>query len=384
MAENDSCGSGRGPLTLMPMAPTVGLANALAPASRPRLDQPFVTGSMDTPAGRVPVVSATLTGADRWGAFKARWGVGRMSYTVDPGLYALGRPDAASPVLVTANYKMSFDKLREALPGRDAWILVLDTRGINVWCAAGKGTFGTMELVGRIAGSSLKDVVGHRDLVVPQLGAPGVSAHTVRKLSGFRVRYGPVSAHDLPAYLDAGMKAAPEMRRKDFPLRERFELIPIELVAALKAAVFIMAGLFFLSGFFGSEGFAANLLHEGVFSVVAVLGAVFAGAVLGPVLLPYLPGRAFSAKGLFIGALTALVLVALRGYDPGSAYGLLKACAWVLMISSLSAYLVMNFTGASTFTSLSGVRREMRLYLPVEIGAGVSGLVLWLAARFFA
>ena len=66
-----------------------------------------------------------------------------MSYTVDPGLYALGKPDDSSPVLVTANYKMSFDRLREALPERDAWILVLDTKGVNVWCAAGKGTFGT-------------------------------------------------------------------------------------------------------------------------------------------------------------------------------------------------------------------------------------------------
>ena len=66
-----------------------------------------------------------------------------MNYKVDPGLYAIGNPNERSPVLVTANYKMSFDNLREALPGRDAWILVLDTRGINVWCAAGKGTFGT-------------------------------------------------------------------------------------------------------------------------------------------------------------------------------------------------------------------------------------------------
>jgi hypothetical protein len=383
MAENEcgSCGPGKG--VLMLMAPVSGLPNALTPARRPRLDQPFVTGSINTPAGEVPVVPAALTGADTWGAFKARWGVGRMTYTVDPGLYALGSPGADSPVLVTANYKMSFDRLREALPGRSAWILVLDTKGINVWCAAGKGTFGTMELVGRIAASSLAKVVGHRELVVPQLGAPGVSAHTVKKLSGFRVRFGPVRAVDLPAYLDAGMKAAPEMRRMDFTLRDRFVLIPIELVTALKVAVLIMAGMFFLSGFFGSEGFTANLLREGTFSAVAVLGAVFAGTVLGPVLLPFLPGRAFSAKGFTAGALTALALVAARGYDPGTAYGLLKAGGWVLMISSMAAFLVMNFTGSSTFTSLSGVRREMRRYVPLEIGGGVAGLVLWLAARFF-
>ena len=78
-----------------------------------------------------------------------------MHYTVEPGLYAVGKPDERSPVLVTANYKLSFDKLRNELTGRNVWILVLDTKGINVWCSAGKGTFGTMELVGRIESTGL-------------------------------------------------------------------------------------------------------------------------------------------------------------------------------------------------------------------------------------
>ena len=78
-----------------------------------------------------------------------------MNYKVDPGLYALGEPNADSPVLVSANYKLSFDALRSALPGRNFWILVIDTDGINVWCAAGKGTFSTEELVSRIESSGL-------------------------------------------------------------------------------------------------------------------------------------------------------------------------------------------------------------------------------------
>ena len=110
--------------------------------SFPSLKQPFVIGSIQTSVGSVPQVSSSLVWADRLGTFKARWGIGRMHYTIEPGLYALGKPDERSPVLVTANYKMSFDKLREVLPGRDMWILVLDTKGINVWCASGKGLSG--------------------------------------------------------------------------------------------------------------------------------------------------------------------------------------------------------------------------------------------------
>jgi len=127
-----------------------------------------------------------------------------MRYTVDPGLYAVGNPDAQSPVLVTANYKMSFDRLRAELSGIDAWILVLNTDGINVWCAAGKRTFGTEELVRRIESSGLARVVAHRKLIVPQLGGPGVAAHQVKELSGFRVVYGPIRAEDLPAFLESG------------------------------------------------------------------------------------------------------------------------------------------------------------------------------------
>lgn len=138
-----------------------------------------------------PQVSTVLYWADRLGHWKARWGIGRMKYVVEPGLYAIGNPDGNSPVFVSANYKMSFDRLRSQLDGRDGWILVLDTKGINVWCAAGKGTFGTDELVKRIEAVKLDRIVNHRTLIVPQLGATGVSAHEVKQQSDFRVVYGP-------------------------------------------------------------------------------------------------------------------------------------------------------------------------------------------------
>jgi hypothetical protein len=350
-------------------------------AKSPDLKQPFVTGSVATPVGRPPRVSSELEWQDRWGAIKARWGVGRMDYSIDPGLYALGAPDRESPVLVSANYKMSFDELRSALPERDLWILVLDTKGINVWCAAGKGTFGTEELVGRIESSSLKEIVSHRSLILPQLGAPGVAAHTVKKLSGFGVRYGPIKAGDLPAYIDADFKATSTMRLKTFPLKERAVLIPIELVETIKPTLIIAPLLFLLGGIGGPAGFWANALHDGSFAVLAFLSAIVGGAVIHPLLLPYLPGRAFSAKGLVLGAVTAIIMLSLQGYDPSIWAGRLGSLAWLLIIPAVTAYLAMNFTGASTYTSLSGVNREMRWALPLEIGMGLGGLVIWIVSR---
>jgi hypothetical protein len=352
--------------------------------SIPSREQPFVVGSIETPVGPVPQVSSALTWQDHWGTVKARWGVGRMKYPVEPGLYALGNPDSQSHVLITANYKMSFDRLREALPGQNAWLLVLDTDGINVWCAAGKGTFGTEELVRRIMLSGLTNVVTHRDLILPQLSGPGVAAHLVKKYSGFRVHYGPIRSLDLPAYLEAGLNARPDMRIKTFSLRERVSLIPIELVAAFRASLFIFLAFFLLGGMGGPSGYWANAMNYGLFAVAAISVAILAGAVLTPILLPVLPGRAFSLKGSLVGVVTALVLLMLRNPDLTIWPGRLETLAWILLMPALAAYLAMNFTGASTYTSLSGVKKEMRLALPLEICAGLAGLGLWLVSRFIA
>jgi acetyl-CoA decarbonylase/synthase complex subunit gamma len=305
-----------------------------------------------------------------------------MHYTVDPGLYALGRPDEKSPVLVTANYKMSFDRLRKALPGRNAWILVLETKGINVWCAAGKGTFGTEELVARIGSSGLERVVSHREVILPQLSAPGVAAHQVKKLSGFKAIFGPIRADDLPAFLDSGMKATAEMRFKTFTTWERFVLIPVELVGALKAALVIIPILLILSGFLGPSGIWPNVVNQGLFAVQALLTAIFAGAVLTPLLLPWLPGRAFSFKSLGPALVCALLLLLWRWTEAAKAAGFLEMIAWALVILSAAGYLAMNFTGASTYTSLSGVKKEMRWALPFQIGGGVVGLALWVCSMF--
>lgn len=350
--------------------------------SLPSLNQPFVEGSFQTRVGSVPRISSTLVRADRWGSIKARWGVGRMHYMIEPGLYALGSPDDQALVLVTGNYKMSFDRLREALSGRHAWLLVLDTKGINVWCAAGKGTFGTEELVRRVESSGLAHIVAHRQLILPQLSGPGVAAHKVKKLSGFKVIYGPIKATDLPIFLDAGLKATPEMRKKSFTTRERTVLVPVELVNTLKWDLIILPLFFIVGGLGGKEGFWAGAFNHGLFAVIALLSAVAAGVVLTPILLPWLPGRAFSVKGVTLGLITAIILMAFRAGDFSDWAFRAEILAWFLLVPAITAYLAMDFTGASTYTSLSGVKKEMKWALPLEIAAGVTGLFLWLGSLF--
>ncbi|MDR3600248.1 MAG: mercury methylation corrinoid protein HgcA [Desulfosporosinus sp.] len=318
--------------------------------------------------------STQLTFSDIFGSWKARWGINRMNFKVEPGLYSVGNPGSSSPVLVTANYKMSFDSLRKELNELDAWILVLDTKGINVWCAAGKGTFGTKELINRIAIVQLEKVVSHKTIIIPQLGAPGISAHEVSKFSGFKVLYGPVKAKDVKEFIKAGMKASAEMRTVRFSIYDRLVLTPVDLVGTFRFSLMIFGILFLL-----------NLLGFGPFGFVdfyAYMGAVLAGCVLTPVLLPWIPGRAFAWKGWLVGLIWAAFVNVFNGWTAVPLYSVLRALGYLLVLPSVSAYYAMNFTGSSTFTSFSGVLKEMRIAVPAIVISIFLGIVLILVNSF--
>jgi len=330
----------------------------------------FVEGFLDTPAGRVPQVKTTLERPDHVGAALVRLGIGRGRYRVAPGLYAVGSPTPESPVLVTANYKLTFDALRKELTGLHLWILVLDTKGVNVWCAAGKKSFGTQELAGRIRSTNLDKVVSHRKVIVPQLGAPGVAGHEVKSLCGFRVVFGPVRASDVPVYLNAGMKASPAMRRVGFTARERVVVGLVEfandrkLMAQLACALFLLAGL-------GLDVFSLARAWTGLWSgMAAYFLGFFAGNVLTPLALPWLPGRSFARKGAEAGIVAGLGAFAF-GLPLLASTGL-----WIGAVVSASWY-GMNFTGSSTYTSPSGVEKEMRRAIPFQVAGLILSLVLW-------
>ena len=315
--------------------------------------------------------TSEVTVADRFDHLLARWGVNRGGHRVEPGLYSLGSPGGSSPVFVTANYTLSFDALRSALAGADAYVLVLDTKGVNVWCAAGKGTFGTDELVNRLESTGLASVVSHRELVLPQLGATGVSAHEVKRRSGFSVTYGPVRAADIPEFTRNG--ATSEMRRVRFGLKDRLVLVPVELVHVLLPCFLAAAILYFVAGPLAAWSAVVSLL---------------VGAVLFPALLPWLPTPNFSTKGYVLGVAAALPF-AVAAYA-GNASGPLSARAgWPLVyligMPQVVSFLALNFTGSTTFTSRTGVKREIMTYFPLMVwtfGAAVVLLVVMTVVRF--
>jgi hypothetical protein len=338
----------------------------------------FVAAFIDTPVGPVPQVKTRLEKSDLAGTVIARLGIKRDQYKIAPGLYCVGTPDENSPVLVTANYKLSFDALRRELTALKAWILVIDTRGINVWCAAGKAIFSTEEVVQRIGQTRISDLVRHKRLILPQLAATGVSARRVKKQTGFEVLWGPVKAGDIQRYLAKGCKTDKSMRRVTFTLSERIVLVPVELSHLPKPTFWVLLAAFLLSGI-GTDIFSfGDAWRRGLMLFSAYLAAVLAGAVAAPVLLPWVPGRAFALKGALTGCIAGLAVAAIFGNNLIWPEG----TALVLLTMSASSYLAMNFTGSTPFTSPSGVEKEMRRAIPLQAAAALIAAAAWVTAAF--
>jgi hypothetical protein len=341
------------------------------------MESSVINGNITLTESVIPHVNAEISFKDFMGAVMVRWGIDRDHYRVNPGLYAIGTPGSDSDVFVTANYKLSFDNLRKNLSGIDGWILVLDTNGVNVWCAAGKGTFGTKELVKRIQLVSLDTVVNHKRLILPQLGATGVAAYKIKEETGFNVHYGPVRAADVKEFIKSGYRADKRMRKVTFGFKDRIKLIPNDFMYGKFYLLGAVSFLFILSGL-SSHGLSfRDFSGSGGPAILKIFLAYVAGIVVTPLLLPYIPGRHFSLKGFFAGSLVFLILLLLKFSDNN----IFETISWFLIITAISSFLAMNFTGSSTYTSLSGVKKEMKISVPFQIGFALIGIALQIVGK---
>jgi SAM-dependent methyltransferase len=183
-----------------------------------------------------PTFGDRLTNVASWLSLNATF------FRAEPGLYRVGEPGPAAPLFVTANFTLTFNLVRRALRGLDAYLLVIDTRGINVWCAAGGGKFSTREVALSHRAFRLAEVPHREPAVLPQLAATGVATYKLRDEFGVEAAFGPVYARDIPAYVAAGYKKTAAMRRVDWGLAKRLDVtwsfaLTNAAVAALPLAV---------------------------------------------------------------------------------------------------------------------------------------------------
>ena len=340
----------------------------------------LVEENLQLPVGNIKKISTTLTKKDILGGTLIRLDINRNNYAIEPGLYAIGNPDENSPVLVSANYKFTFDKLRVELVNLNLWLLIIDTKGINVWCAAGKGTFSAQEILKRMRQTKLDQVVKNKTLILPQLGAPGVSAHMITKYTGFKVIYGPVAAEDIPEFLQNGYEATPNMRKVKFNLLDRAALTPVETIQKIKYFPIVIV-LFLLINFIamGNQSFL-EVFNLSLVNSIPYLIALLIGTVLIPILLPVIPFNSFALKGVVVGLIWSSITI---HFSSTFLYtdSLMMMIANTLLLTSITTYLGLNFTGSSTYTSFSGVLKETLRVIPIVIIASVIGVILMIISR---
>lgn len=263
------------------------------------------------------------------------------------------------------------------LGGHSLWILVIDTRGINVWCAAGKKTFSTEEIVYQVNRCNLSDIVNHRKLIIPQLGAPGVSASRLKKGCGFGGVFGPVRATDIPRFLSG--ETDENMRSVTFTLKERVVLIPVELVLFWKNLLYILltAALLACTAFVIGTKTAAAATAAFYFSLT-LLG-IGSGAVLFPLFLPLLPFTQFWIKGALVGSIISLLFLLTQ-----TTYSLSTLAAGFLWCTTLSSFMAMNFTGSTPYTSLSGVEKEVKTAIPYLLSGAIISFLTAFVSLFLS
>lgn len=300
-----------------------------------------------------------------------RLGFNRFDYKVPPGLYCIGTPTEDDDVIVTCNYKLTVDIVRKELESMNIWLLVLDTAGVNVWCAAGKGSFGTAELVYSIEKADLKNKVNHKRLILPQLGGPGIQSHLIKETTGFSVTYGPVRISDMKSFMDQGYKADEKMRTVEFGLFDRVKVTYLEMITAVKYLIILFVIPLLASLVMKDIGLKEVFAFAGIYSI-----GTFTGALLIPIVLPIMPFRMFYKNGILVSGL--LLVAYMYFFNMISVFSIGNS----LIAISVAGYVAMNFTGSTTFTSLSGVKKEMEQAIPILGGILLIGSIVTVVGVF--
>lgn len=261
-----------------------------------------------------------------------------LKVPVRPGLYRLGHPGPDAPLLVTCNYRLTVNLLRKHLAGQSVWLLVTDTRGVNVWCSAGEGTFSAAEIALTLAATRAERVVNHRRLILPKLCLNGVNRREVNRRSGFRGLIGPVYARDLPAYLAQDLEKTAAMERVRFNFWDRMWVgVPFAALVALVPAVLVLV----FGGWPRSD-----------------LPLWFAGAgMLIAATYSWLPTRRHLVKGIVLGALVAAAVGAYLWWQKAPALQIVRDLALLL---ALQLFVTADFSGSTPVSNRTLVEQEFK------------------------
>jgi hypothetical protein len=185
-----------------------------------------------------------------------------------------------------------------------------------------------------------------------------------------------VYAKDIHEYVQNGYRATQSMRTVRFNLVDRLVLTPVEIVQMGKPFLIYILSLFILFGLHPSGILFKDAWYGSYHFVLLGAVSVLSGAFLTPIALPLIPFKAFSLKGLICGIVTVALYHAL--FIGFTGQGVLQTALIFTAFPVLSSYVALNFTGATPFTSISGVKKELKYALPFYILVGTASVALFI------
>ncbi|MCG3221230.1 MAG: 4Fe-4S binding protein [Candidatus Heimdallarchaeota archaeon] len=166
------------------------------------------------------------------------------------GYQRVGNPDENSPVLLTCNFHLTILRLKKATKGLNYHLLIANSKGINVWCAATGDSLNNHSVISVIKTSGIEDKVNHKKVIMPQLAAPGVESKVILKNVGWKILWGPVDAKDIPEFFESNFEKTDEMKQVEFRLVQRIEMAIMWIFLAAMVIMPIWGPIFKLEAAF--------------------------------------------------------------------------------------------------------------------------------------
>ena len=302
---------------------------------------------------------------------------------IEPGIYKSGQPDKNSPIIVTANYLFTYIKVMRAIKGLDAWVLIVDSKGINVWCAARGNNFGNRQVIEAVKATGIATLTNKKTLILPQLSAGGVASPLISKEAPdfpFRILFGPVWAKQLPQFLKERparkpdkMKLAkftPFHRLRAFTTHTTFLLKMIFLKPTI-ALILLSLGLSFIDPLWLRKLWIVGEIWLWIIIANAIIAGLFPITNFT---------RRFIIKGIVFGIITIIVLSSISWFIHKNMFLILLNSAFYFWLSFFST---MSFSGYSMATSPKEIQDEYPAFRKSHLVLLISSLVLFAIGFIF-
>lgn len=243
------------------------------------------------------------------------------------------------------------------LKGLDAWVLCIDSNGINVWCAARGNDFGNIQLLEAVEATGIRNITQKKVLILPQLSAGGVAIPQLPKNTEefpFKIVYGPIWSKDIPKFIKERPTQKPDnMKLAKFSISHRIQ-------AGITHTTFLLRKVFLLP----LIAIAVLLLALNWSNRLWWIGEIFIWIILTNMLIAFLLPisnftRRFIIKGIFFGILNVIILGAISWILHQSFLFILWNLSFYFWIAFFST---MSFSGYTMSTSPREIQVEYPLF----------------------